>query len=575
MLFRHLLIISAVAIVSPAVARPVATIDGLSDELAARVIERTPADGIRCDSPRWTARAWSRDLEEEIRRALRARSFYSPQLFSRLERDESCWALTVTVDRGSATLLREFDVEIIGEGAEDSAFTDALTSLRLTTGRPFREDAHEALKRGLRRVALERGYLDSRFSTARVDVYPDEHAADVSLKFSTGVRYRFGDTRFSVEPDMLGSEMLDRFRLWEPGEHYSNQDVERLRRRLLQAGYFEHVDVDPQTETRADGHIDLDVALGLRQRHEFSGGFGFATDFGPRVKGAYENRYLNRRGHQVSARSSLSPVLQELYSDYRMPLRQGDDAWLVMDATISREDTDSAERFTQAVGVRRVRSGPWGTRITESLNLQREDFDVASDDDVAILLMPGIAISKSRQIRQRPLEIGWRLDGQVRGAATPLASTSFLQFYGRGAIALPLGERARAVGRLELGTTLAGSLSKLPTSIRYFAGGDRSIRGYALDALGPTDAEGEVRGGRHLAVASIEVERAITENWSLAVFADTGAAFNTFSDSLSSGVGIGVRWLSPVGPIGLDLAHPLDDGGRSVRIHIGVGSSFQ
>lgn len=575
MLSRYLLIIPALLLASPSFARPVATIDGLSNDLATRVIERTPTDDIRCDSPRWAARTWSRDLEDEIRRSLRARSFYAPEIDSQLGRDEDCWQLEVSVDRGAATLLRDFDVEISGEGGDDPAFAAALGANRPQVAQPFREDTYEALKRGLRRVALERGYLDSRFSTARVDVYPEQQAADVSIDFDTGVRYRFGATRFSVEPDMLGHDMLERFRLFEPGTAYTNENVERLRRRLLQAGYFDSVEVNPRTETRSNGKIDLEVDLGLRPRHEVNGGFGFATDLGPRVQAAYENHYLNRRGHQGAARLHLSPVLQELSADYRMPLRRGEDAWLVMDATVSREKTDSAESITEALGVRRIRNGPWGTRLTESLNLQREDFDVASDDGVALLLMPGLAISKTHQTRQAPLEIGWRLDGQVRGAAAPLASTSFVQFYGRGVYAFPLGERARAVGRLEVGTTLASSFSKLPTSIRYFAGGDRSIRGYDLDSLGPTDTDGDVLGGRHLAVASIELERAVRKNWSLAVFADSGAAFNSFSDELSSGVGVGLRWLSPVGPIRLDLAHPLDGGGRSIRLHIGVGSSFQ
>lgn len=574
MLSRYLLIIPALLLASPSLARPVATIDGLSNDLAARVIERTMSDDIRCDSPRWAARTWARDLEAEIRRSLRARSFYAPEIERRLERDDACWLLRVKVDRGAATLLRGFDVDISGDGHDDPAFSAALDANRPEVGKPFREAEHEALKRALRRVALERGYLDSRFSSARVDVYPEQQAADVSIDFSTGERYRFGATRFSVEPDMLGQEMLGRFRLVEPGTPYSNEDLERLRRRLLQAGYFDSVEVNPRTEARSDGNIDVDVDLGLRPRHEVNGGFGFATDLGPRIKAAYENRYLNRRGHKGALRSHLSPVLQELNADYRMPLRRGDDAWLVMDASVSRENTDSAESITQALGIRRLRSGPWGTRLTESLNLQREDFDVASDDGVALLLMPGLALSKTQQSRQRPLEIGWRIDGQVRGAAAPLASTSFIQFYGRGALALPLGERARVVGRLEVGATLATSFSNLPTSIRYFAGGDRSIRGYDLDALGPTDSEGEVRGGRHLAVASIELERAVRENWSLAVFADSGAAFNNTSDPLSSGVGVGVRWLSPVGAVRVDLAHPLD-GGPSLRVHIGVGSSFQ
>lgn len=569
------LIVFLLLLAASVCARPVARIDGLNSDLANRVIDRTPADGVRCDSPRWVVRAWSRDLESEISRSLRARSHYAPTVRSRIEQVDDCWRVEIEVDRGEVTRLRRFDFDLRGEGVDDDAFARALEANRLELDAAFREDRYEALKRSLRRVALERGYLDSRFVVARVDVWPEEQAADVELVFDSGIRYRFGDNHFTVEPDRLGDAMLERFQLWEPGEPYATVEIERLRRRLLQAGYFDRVDVDALTEQRRDGKVDLDVALGLRPRHEVSGGVGFSTDYGPRLRAAYENRYLNRRGHQGSVRMNVSPVLQELYSDYRMPLRRGDDAWLVIDATLSREDTDSVDTLTQALGLRRIRSGPWGTRITESLTLKREDFDVASDDDVAWLAMPGFGISKTRQTRQRPLEIGWRLDGEVRGAAAPLATTNFLQLYARGALALPLGQRARAIGRVEFGTTYAESLRKLPASIRFFAGGDRSIRGYSLDSLGPTDAQDDVRGGRHLGVASLELEHLVTDTWSVAVFADTGSAFNKFSDPLSSGVGLGVRWQSPVGPIRLDLAHPLDDGGRKVRLHIGVGSTFQ
>lgn len=574
MRFPIILLTLALLTAANAFAAPVPRIDGLDGDVTRQVLARAPADGIRCDSSRWVVRAWARDLEEETRRALRARSFYGPLVDVTLGREDDCWQLDMQVERGEQTTLRDFDLEISGEGRDDPAFQRLLDDQRARIGRPFREDAHEALKRALRRVALERGYFDSRFRTSRVDVWPEEHAADVRILFETGDRYRFGATRISVDPDMLGDTMLDRFRLWEDGEPYTITDVERLRRRLLQAGYFEAVEVNPQLETRADGKVDVDVDLGLRPRHEISGGLGFVTDFGPRIRGAYENRYLNRRGHQGGVRGNLSPVLQELSSDYRMPLR-GDDAWLILDARVSREDTDTAETLTQAIGARRVRGGPWGTRITESLSLLREDFDVASDDDVAILLMPGFGMTRTQQNRVRPLETGWRLDGEIRGASTPLSSTSFVQLYTRGAIALPLGDRARVLGRLEMGATATNSLAKLPTSVRYFAGGDRSIRGYNFDSLGPTDDEGEVRGGRHLAVASIEFERMVTDTWSVAAFTDTGGAFNTFSDPISTGVGLGVRWLSPIGPVRIDLAHPLDKGGYKVRLHIGVGSTFQ
>ena len=571
---RKLLFFAWLSCALPAGATVVPVFEGIDDGLARRVLERHPAD-IRCDNPRWVVRAWVRDLEAEIRRVLRARSHYSPEIEVVLVREDDCWRVQLTTDPGAETLLRSLDVRLDGDGQFDGAFAALIGQQNLRENRPFREQGYEALKRGLRRVALERGYFDSRFEEARVDIWPDEQAADVVLVFATGQRYRFGAMTIEVTPPMLGDSVLDRFRLWQPGQPYTTQEVERLRRRILQAGYFDSVEVMPRAEARADGLIDVDVSLGLRPRHEVSGGFGFATDFGPRVGTAYENRYLNQRGHQGTVRANLSPVLQKLQGEYRMPLRGGNDSWLLFDASLHREDTDSTESFTQALAVRRVYSGPWSTRITESLNLQREDFDVASDDAVAILLMPALAISKQHQTRTRPLEIGWRLDGQVRGAAEPLATANFLQVYGQGSMALPIGERARILGRVELGATLAGSLASLPASIRFFAGGDRSIRGYSLNALGPTDPLEEVRGGRHLAVTSLELERAVKGNWSVALFADYGGAFNNTSDPATLGVGVGVRWLSPIGPIRVDLASPLDDPDRSFRLHIGVGSTFQ
>lgn len=550
-------------------------IEGMDSSLTQRVLGRASPDSLRCDTPRWIVRAWTQDLRDEIRRALRARSYYSPDIEITLDRDGDCWRIHAQVDAGQITTLRHYQASLVGEGADSALFQQVLERHGLATDEAFREEAYEALKRALRRTAIEHGYFDARFTQTRVDVWPATNHADVELEFATGPQYLFGHTRMELEPDVLSDRTLSRFLLIEPGAAYSRSDIERLRRRLLQAGYFESVAVNPQTEERQFGLVDIDVELAMRPRHEVSGGVGFATDYGPRLRTAYENRYLNRHGHRGAVRFNLSPVLQELHTDYSLPLRGEDDAWLIFDAAAQREKTDTAETLIQSLGVRRIRNGPWGTRLTESLQFQREDYDVASDDDVAYLVMPGLALSRSHQVRVRPLEIGWRWDAQIRGAAEPISTTTFTQLYLRGSGALPLGERMRAVGRLEFGTTWAGSLSELPTSVRFFAGGDRSVRGYSLDSLGPTDKEGDVRGGRHLTVASIELERVVKENWSVALFTDSGGAFNNTSDPWSTGVGVGVRWLSPVGPIRLDVASPLDDSNRTIRLHIGVGSTFQ
>lgn len=166
---------------------------------------------------------------------------------------------------------------------------------------------------------------------------------------------------------------------------------------------------------------------------------------------------------------------------------------------------------------------------------------------------------------------GWRMELELKAASMALLSdVDFLRSYLRlKGIESLLG--GRLIGRSELGTSLVSDFSELPVSQRFFAGGDNSVRGYGYRSLGPLDVNGDVLGGRHLLTASIEYERPVSGAWSVAVFADTGDAFDDAQINLHHAVGIGVRWRSPLGPIRLDLAHPLDKGEDAIRFHFSLG----
>ena len=97
------------------------------------------------------------------------------------------------------------------------------------------------------------------------------------------------------------------------------------------------------------------------------------------------------------------------------------------------------------------------------------------------------------------------------------------------------------------------------------SGGDDSIRGYKFESLGPLDVDGNVVGGNRLAVASIEYEYPIGEQWSVAVFADAGNAYRDGDFNSVSGVGAGLRWHSPLGPIRFDVAFPQDGEDRGIH----------
>jgi translocation and assembly module TamA len=217
------------------------------------------------------------------------------------------------------------------------------------------------------------------------------------------------------------------------------------------------------------------------------------------------------------------------------------------------------------------RRGNW--RETRSVDYLREDFQVGDDEGTSDLVIPGISwADQPRLLPNRPRR-AHRLSFSVSGTDEILGSdTAFVQLESTGKVILPLWTTARLLVRGEVGWTIKEDFKDLPFSVRYFAGGDDSVRGYDYKTLGPTDADGNVTGGADKLAGSIEFDQRVFGNWSVAAFVDIGNAFDDFqSIALKTGVGGGIRWYSPLGPIRLDIGVPLDDAPDSYRIHITLG----
>lgn len=107
----------------------------------------------------------------------------------------------------------------------------------------------------------------------------------------------------------------------------------------------------------------------------------------------------------------------------------------------------------------------------------------------------------------------------------------------------------------------------------FFAGGDRSIRGYDYKSLSPRDASGDLRGAKRLLTASLEYQFNVTGSWWGAAFVDTGEAVDRLdSTHFKTGAGLGIRWQSPVGPVKLDIARPIGDPDhKGFAFYIGLG----
>ncbi|MDH5346248.1 MAG: BamA/TamA family outer membrane protein, partial [Gammaproteobacteria bacterium] len=166
---------------------------------------------------------------------------------------------------------------------------------------------------------------------------------------------------------------------------------------------------------------------------------------------------------------------------------------------------------------------------------------------------------------------GRRINLDLRGASDALVSdTSFLQFRATARWIRSLNDRTRIITRGRAGFTIKDSLSELPASVRFFTGGDRNLRGYDYQSIGPVDEDGVVIGASYVLEGSLEFDYLVRGNWAVAAFADIGSAFNDRPE-FSRGVGLGLRWYSPVGPVRLDFAHPLDDPDSNFRLHVVLG----
>lgn len=135
-------------------------------------------------------------------------------------------------------------------------------------------------------------------------------------------------------------------------------------------------------------------------------------------------------------------------------------------------------------------------------------------------------------------------------------------------------------GRLKLGALIGPDIAELPPEKLFFAGGGGSVRGYAYRNIGVPTAAGNVIGGRSLIEGSIEARARVTDSIGVVAFADAGYVGEDtipgFSEDLRVGVGAGLRYLTGLGPIRLDVAMPLDrrPGDPNVAVYVGIGQAF-
>ncbi|MCE9684713.1 autotransporter assembly complex protein TamA [Shewanella sp. AS16] len=555
-------------------------------------------------------RAYLFNVESNVTAALESLGYYHGRLEKEVvETDSGPWPLTLKITPGEPTRLQWVDIQFAGEMLDDDAFDAWLDLIALKPGDILDHGQYTDIKSQLLGLAFSRGYFDGKLTLAQIKVNRDLDLARINLHYDSGQRYHLGEISF--EGHTLEPGFLERLIPFEPHAAYSNKRLNALNGKLLDTGYFANIKVLPQIDKLAQGQVPVRVELTPRADHAIELGLG--ADIGksadsviePRVRVTWRTPQLNRYGHSQETSLEWKPDKPKFLTTYTLPLSHPLDDQLKIRLGLLRDqygvtqDYDAAGRTFNDIG--RLESSKYllgllrQHRLADnwlfgySLEANREFYTQADVDYDPVFYLAGVSLSQTvRSDNALDPKSGFRQIYSLEYGDPELGSqTRLARLQARFKWIDTFFDKHRIVSRLDLGANLAEEhqLAYISPSLRYFAGGDQSVRGYSYQELGPyrdyINSQGglsrEVVGGRYLMVASLEYQYYLTQHWRLGSFIDAGNAFDNRQFEPVVSVGGGVHWISPIGPIRLDLGVGLketDTVDRSWRIHLTMGTDL-
>lgn len=514
-----------------------------------------------------------KEVPQRIKEALEPFGFYHSQVGTVLEKKPDHFRLLVTISPGEAVRIVSLRWALKGPGAENEKLQKSLPEFPLKEGDVLRQDVYEAAKTALRDKILEAGYLDADFVVHLIRLSLEKNTAQIELVLETGQRYTFGEITF-VSPLTYPESFVKRYLAFRTGRVFNAQSLARTQLNFINSDRFKEASVEADKDQARDYQVPVRIRLTPSKPKRFKIGVGYETDQGPGMLVRYQDLNVLQTGHEINTELRLSERLQGLAINYILPRTGTIDDKMTIKGGYKREITDtydSRSLFTQyeyEINLGR------GRLAAAYIQLLQSDFSIASQEGLSTMMVPGVRFWRRRYDHPVLPTRGYRYSLETRGSSSFLGSNgSFGQFLVQGDSLTPLGEGFSLLLRGQGGVTFQNSpLINLPPTLRFFAGGDNSIRGYGYQSLGPQDASGKVIGGNHLLVGNLEIEKALSARWGLAAFYDVGNAFDQFREVvLKQGAGLGIRIYTPVGPIKVDLARQIGEGSPQFRFHFSIG----
>lgn len=546
-------------------------VQGLSGELENNVNALVSAIDTKSDSGEQRIR---RQFTDAIRKGLRAKGYYEPQIdFDNAKTLLGKTVLVAHVDAGEPVRIEAVNINLTGEAQTDPDYVQLLRTVPVK-GDILDHGKYDSFKSALTGMALRKGYFDAELTKSQLAVAPQLYEGFWNFDYNSGDRYRFGKVTFVNS--QIREEYLQNLVPFTEGEYYTSEQLAEFSRRLSSTNWFNSVVVSPGFDNVYDDkRIPMETLLSPRNKNMMELGGGYSTDVGPRVKATWKRPWINSRGQSLEASTTISSPEQSLDFSYKIPLKANPlEQYYLLQTGFKHEDHNDTKSDSATVNVARYWNSSTGWQRSVNLRWSLDHFTQGNDVYTTMLLYPGVNFNRTRQ--RGGLMPNW---GDSQRYSVDISDTTwgsdvdFIVFQAQNVWIRTLANNHRFIARGNVGWIETNEFKKVPPSLRFFAGGDRSVRGYKYKSISPVDDEDKLTGASRLVTGSLEYQYNVTGKWWGAAFFDVGEAVHDFnSNDLKKGAGVGVRWESPVGPIKFDVARPVGDKEKNdVQFYIGLG----
>lgn len=433
-----------------------------------------------------------------------------------------------------------------------------------------------------------RGYPKAKIAERRITADHSTNKLDVALVADAGPQARFGAVSVN------GTEVTDpgfvkQQAMLPQGGIYSPEDIARARKRLNDLGIFSSIRFVEGDIAGPDGTLPIAIEVSERKRHVIGAGASWSSTEGFGVEAYWRRRNLFGRGELLSVEGSVGRIGTESFANQEYSARIAFEKPGVfgpltsfstsLEARQENPDAYKSRTVTYNAFLNREFSEKLKGRAGAEVFFADEE-DAFGEDEYLLVGLPADLTFDNRDDKLNPSKgVFAALFAEPAYDTLNSNAMGFMKGTVSSYYALDEAKRFILAGKVTVGSILAPSVESVPASRRFIAGGGGSIRGYAYRNVGPRVGD-EVVGGRSLVELSGEIRMRVTETIGIVGFVDAGNAYEDsvpdFSEELKVGVGAGLRYFTPIGPLRVDAAIPLDPGkdDPDFALYVGLSQAF-